>query len=1045
MEGLEMSNGKVDAEEEQIKTENKAKSKTKAKKSKKASKRAEEDTKSLGVAETGSVENTHATGQESDIANTVNTDDENETLLEDVAKSYKKANGTASRRKKSANIAAKAEIKDHSRGGEDIEVEPTDETLAFHDDATSEDLAQPPRKMKKAKIAKSRKLAGDFHTRSQEDGSHSDEALHQPLTPARTSHYPTKIYPEDSPIVSSLGEEQALPRMATSDGDQEGDQQQPSEKALGKRKAVDEPVKRGPNKRARKTSSKESHGQDLRQMLSSQRPSDEHPRVQVVIGNTNLDATSSKRASRKLNKPTVDEPQEVYTQDNEDNSENQISEDKTKEQPELPFEAALLQASETRKRRKRRLPVDEDESGPSSTSMKATRFESQASRAKTPRTPRTIANATGTASASTPKSSLTVEDTTAISQAIGVYREFNDMTQYQVNQLIQQPAQSVAGKALWKSIYEEVPSLSRRSIHQFCRRNFHNFEGRGVWTEEQDEELRDAYQRNPNKWKTIGEELNRFPEDVRDRWRNYLVCEGNMKKAVWDKVEEAQLITAVEECIDAVRKERRRAGATPPSFADEDVFIDWQKVSEKLNHTRSRLQCSYKWKKLKALNASDEDGDTSNPVIGLSSWRVRVAKTEARTLTASEKLRLLRAIDGSGAGREGKIPWAAIALEMNEKGKRMTWKVCFRTLKNNLPGSGEMTFKEIVKRLVDIFAASVPNEPDGFEMNPILSPSNRGQSTSAAIVNDTEADPQGTGSGERRVSRSTSSKLGHKSKAKSKKDKNLIAQIEEGQSSVAKTSRKSRDRMRSQDQSALEPPEVSSAVDESISIDVDEDIMASFEVVKARKGKSRNSRSRKFLSEEKVVEESSDDENATNDQIDQGHIEAENDDADMVVDNSSAEIAVKIETIDNRPYENESVDLDNDSGASPDGFDNHNHSSLDEDESDPESADETGSMDLDEDHTITANGFEGNGGSDVDEDETASATSNNDTDNVEKESVPQDTQSEGSNKKLYHRLADQHVETYFENTDSDSESVNSSDSSVSSIPAKVRRNTSLEL
>ena len=40
MEGLEMSNGKVDAEEEQIKREKKAKSKTKAKKSKKASKRA---------------------------------------------------------------------------------------------------------------------------------------------------------------------------------------------------------------------------------------------------------------------------------------------------------------------------------------------------------------------------------------------------------------------------------------------------------------------------------------------------------------------------------------------------------------------------------------------------------------------------------------------------------------------------------------------------------------------------------------------------------------------------------------------------------------------------------------------------------------------------------------------------------------------------------------------------------------------------------------------------------------------------------------------
>jgi len=706
----------------------------------------------------------------------------------------------------------------------------------------------------------------------------------------------------------------------------------------------------------------------------------------------------------------------------------------------------LLRASETRKRRKRRLPIDEDEGGPARKPKKTSRLELETSSGKPPRTPKSMVKPTGAAASSTPKSGLTVADTTAISQAIETYREFNNMTQRQVNEMIQRPANSAAGKVLWASIYEEVPSLPRRSIQQFCRRNFHNYEGRGVWTAEQDEELREAYQRHPNKWTDIGQELNRFPEDARDRWRNYLVCAGNMKKDVWDKVEEAQLRTAVAECIQSIREDRRRTGTSSGTLDEEERLIDWQKVSEKMNHTRSRLQCSYKWKKLNAADESDDEENGHNPIIGRS-WRLRDAKVQARTMSAAEKLRLLRAIRDSGARREGKIPWRSIALEFKETGKRMAWKVCFRRLKNRLPGSQEMNFERIVERLISVFEASAPNEPEGFELNPFMSSNTQHSSISQVRTVERESDPLATDSDEEeQVIKALSSKRGPKSmqktKPKDKIHKDLNGDDMGEPSSTTKEKGKVRDRLRRHDESTPEPADTTSgAADGALAIDGEKVVVAGLQLLKASKGKGRKSKFRQFLSEEIVVEDPTDDEDITDD-LPNSRPAGEDDGTYEVASEPGEDTAVKVKGQDNQVNEAESVDLDDESAPSPNDLQIHEHSDISEDESAPESANEIESIDLDEGHPITTNGFGDSEESDVNE-ENAESTKSFDDDNGANESGHQDD----DNIKYYHRIANKHVENYFDNASSDSESVSSSDSSVSSIPARVyrQRDTSMEL
>jgi hypothetical protein len=302
----------------------------------------------------------------------------------------------------------------------------------------------------------------------------------------------------------------------------------------------------------------------------------------------------------------------------------------------------------------------------------------------------------------TAKGKFSKEELDVIQNEIVKYRDMCDITTFDLNQIIQDTPGKLA--SLWDEICEVLPDRPRAAIVKVCRRKFHNFGVRGKWTKEEDRELKEAYERFPKRWKQIGQVLNRHHEDVRDRWRNYVVCGDSMKREQWTEEEEDNLRAVVGECIQAVRELKaaelaRNLGMVHDARPDIEL-IDWQIVSEKFGRTRSRLQCLDKWNRLTRLE--DSEGGSKELELGPNSWRVKTAYKDVKHMRREDYLELLIALQNSHAGREGKVNWAKLGdLDLRVKWTCMARKVAWKKLRASVPGNEQMKFQDIVTLLLN--------------------------------------------------------------------------------------------------------------------------------------------------------------------------------------------------------------------------------------------------------------------------------------------------------------------------------------------------------
>lgn len=144
----------------------------------------------------------------------------------------------------------------------------------------------------------------------------------------------------------------------------------------------------------------------------------------------------------------------------------------------------------------------------------------------------------------------------------------------------------------WDKLQRVLPNRSRASLYKHVRRAYHVFGSRGTWTKQEDNQLAQLAKKNPGSWRLIGEEMERMPEDCRDRWRNYIKCGDKRKTNKWDGDEE----------------ERLRKAVAQAQASSEKPGINWTKVSELMDGTRSRIQCRYKWLKLVKRGRAKSDG-----------------------------------------------------------------------------------------------------------------------------------------------------------------------------------------------------------------------------------------------------------------------------------------------------------------------------------------------------------------------------------------------------------------------------------------------------
>ena len=282
---------------------------------------------------------------------------------------------------------------------------------------------------------------------------------------------------------------------------------------------------------------------------------------------------------------------------------------------------------------------------------------------------------------------------------------------------------------LLAEIQQLFPLRTRANVQRFCRRRYHNFHARGKWTSQEDQDLEFAVSEKGTSWKTVGEMLDRFPEDCRDRYRNYLAPSAKHRnRETWSENEVIHLSQSILKCMELSKEQKLRdkqeREGEDAQLSKEDLegqdLIDWGAVSNlmgRFGSARSRLQCLFKWGSI-----DEEDRDrhlydvseaqnnrmpleeglfTANTQKTSTGWRLRRASRKAQNMKGGDLYDIIRAIMDQGPKDEADIPWK----EVGQDWFRRRWSVteiraAWLMMKRDLPNSEKMSFTDLLNHLL---------------------------------------------------------------------------------------------------------------------------------------------------------------------------------------------------------------------------------------------------------------------------------------------------------------------------------------------------------
>ena len=276
-------------------------------------------------------------------------------------------------------------------------------------------------------------------------------------------------------------------------------------------------------------------------------------------------------------------------------------------------------------------------------------------------------------------------------------------------QMIQAAGGTTAGDdhaQLWVRILETCPDRHRQKIINITRKKFHNFVARGTWTKEQDQELADMIAIHGQKWSQIAAIINRHPEDVRDRFRNYIVCGDSQRKDAWNEGEEKRLTQYVIEAMEAIDELRAMDPDRDLLKKPYEELIDWQNISERMDRTRSRLQCITKWKSMN-IRTNGSDKLASGQPDAQISFRLEKARRQLSAMPEEERFRFVLAIQATNASTEAKVPWQRLVDKtFRNQWHRTTQVLLWRRLKMRIPEYQEKSLRACADYLVELRSQS---------------------------------------------------------------------------------------------------------------------------------------------------------------------------------------------------------------------------------------------------------------------------------------------------------------------------------------------------
>ena len=322
-----------------------------------------------------------------------------------------------------------------------------------------------------------------------------------------------------------------------------------------------------------------------------------------------------------------------------------------------------------------------------------------------------------------------------------VWCQRNARQPHEFNELIQSNLRATREAVeIFGELQEMFPHHKPIYIQRFCRRKFHNFSARGTWTLEEEEELCRAVAEKGTSWKGVGQLMNRFPEDCRDRWRNYLSTPERRNHDLWTEAEVRSLARCIFDCfcerfMDRWEQETDMSGYFPPAGPEIDLndldmkFMNWQAVSDRmleLGLRRTRLQCSYKWSKTKPVEQNrlleiaqerrrnndvafiDQD---ENHTSGGYGWRAEYAKKRAQRMLQGDKMDLLDALLSCGARSEEAITWKTLGPDwFQRRWSTAERKFAWLELKESLQASESDDYRYVARLLLGQFHGSERDE-----------------------------------------------------------------------------------------------------------------------------------------------------------------------------------------------------------------------------------------------------------------------------------------------------------------------------------------------
>lgn len=251
------------------------------------------------------------------------------------------------------------------------------------------------------------------------------------------------------------------------------------------------------------------------------------------------------------------------------------------------------------------------------------------------------------------------EEDTILKYFIQQYKIIRNLEDNQINKLIWDKNDKEYN-SFWSAIYQVIPDRTHSSVNKHLKRLFNSFEKRGQWSKEDDNRLMYLCKDTNlvGKWSKVGQLMNRMPEDCRDRWRNYLTCEGKQLMNKWSSEEELRLRKIIEN--------------------QNYRIINWAQVSEMMGKTRSRIQCRYKWNKILKNDA----------------------KLKISHMTKNQLLKLFQIVKQFQSYSD--IDWNLIVDEMDTKWTSFELQLCFETWYKKVKDYKSKSVNELATELIKL-------------------------------------------------------------------------------------------------------------------------------------------------------------------------------------------------------------------------------------------------------------------------------------------------------------------------------------------------------